>query len=57
MAQAIEDAIAGLEKKEEIPVNPTEPTTPGDSGTINGSTAHGSGKQNNGKSNTFTSNR
>ncbi len=34
MAQAIEDAIAGLEKKEEIPVNPTEPTTPGDSGTI-----------------------
>ena len=45
MAQAIEDAIAGLEKKEEIPVNPTEPTTPGDSGTINGSTEHGSGKQ------------
>ena len=43
--EAIEDAIAGLEKKEEIPVNPTEPTTPGDSGTINGSTEHGSGKQ------------
>ena len=42
MAQAIKDAIAGLEKKEEIPVNPTEPTTPGDSGTINGSTEHGS---------------
>ena len=36
---------APSEKKEEIPVNPTEPTTPGDSGTINGSTEHGSGKQ------------
>lgn len=45
MAQAIEDAIAALEKKEEIPVNPTEPTTPGDSGTINGLTEHGSGEQ------------
>ena len=41
MAQAIEDAIATLEKKEETPVNPaepTEPTTPGASGTIDGST-------------------
>ena len=41
MAQAIEDAIAALEKKEETPVNPaepTEPTTPGASGTIDGST-------------------
>lgn len=41
MAQAIEEAIAALEKKEETPVNPaepTEPTTPGASGTIDGST-------------------
>lgn len=41
MAQAIEDAIATLEKKEGTPVNPaepTEPTTPGASGTIDGST-------------------
>ena len=44
MAQAIEDAIAALEKKEGTPVNPTEPTeptTPGDSGTIDGSTEQG----------------
>ena len=44
MAQAIEDAIAALEKKEETPVNPTEPTeptTPGASGTIDGSTEQG----------------
>ena len=44
MAQAIEDAIATLEKKEETPVNPaepTEPTTPGASGTIDGSTEQG----------------
>ena len=45
VAQAIEDAIAALEKKEEIPVNPTEPATPSDSGTINGSTEHGSVEQ------------
>ena len=41
MAQAIEEAIAALEKKRETPVNPaepTEPTTPGASGTIDGST-------------------
>ena len=41
MAQAIEEAIAALEKKEETTVNPaepTEPTTPGASGTIDGST-------------------
>ena len=41
MAQAIEEALAALEKKEETPVNPaepTEPTTPGASGTIDGST-------------------
>lgn len=41
MAQAIEEEIAALEKKEETPVNPaepTEPTTPGASGTIDGST-------------------
>ena len=40
MAQAIEDAIAALEKKEEIPVNPAEPaepTTPEVSGTIENS--------------------
>ena len=44
MAQAIEEAIAALEKKEETPVNPTEPTeptTPGASGTIDGSTEQG----------------
>ncbi len=44
MAQAIEDAIATLEKKEETPVNraePTDPTTPGASGTIDGSTEQG----------------
>ncbi len=28
MAQAIEEAIAALEKKEETPVNPAEPTEP-----------------------------
>ena len=53
MAQAIEDAIAALEKKEEIPVNPTEPATPSDSGTINGSTEHGSVEQ----GDEFTANR
>ena len=44
MAQAIEDAIAALEKKEDVPVTPTEPTeptTPGASGTIDGSTEQG----------------
>ena len=44
MAQAIEDAIAALEKKEETsvtPTEPTEPTTPGSSGTIDGSTEQG----------------
>lgn len=44
MAQAIEDAIAALEKKEKTPVNsinPTNPTTPKISGTIDGSIESG----------------
>ena len=44
MAQAIEEAIAALEKKEDVPVTPTEPTeptTPDASGTIDGATEQG----------------